>query len=488
MDNVNVRNNYFRFNGHENLAYPMPELEEDSRWHILKQIFRGNIRGSLIEQKNEILSQIQQQDPLNRPLFTFFSGIALVEGENIKGWDTNQNLQYHLNRQEVNLWSKNPLWELHQRALKNLIWLATMCEYITPKDILDYIAIDQRLIDFELNKKNRECIEELFKVVNEKNDHETFYGIKPDIFGEYYIVNYLEEIEEDSWESSELAPLLFVTSFLIDPENSAISISITSDNFFHSKGFNILENFLKTYYNADFIPQSVEYGYLLTDIAGRHYMQNRFQEAKTFLLLAAELQTAYAYIGLALIYQHEDNSDLAIKCFLKAIQLCDNDPFSNLSWVYYQFAKFYRDNNNFEEAKIYYGKAMEFETEGSLESIVALAELFLKEGNEKEAERTLLIGLERDDAKSIHSLGILKRSQGNMAEAQKYLQNSLNLNNFESAISLGLIYVDQNEIALAERVFLKAINSKDSAPIAYRNLAFLYYQDQSKKGTIIGIY
>src|SRR5690606_31791375 len=76
---------------------------------------------------------------------------------------------------------------------------------------------------------------------------------------------------------------------------------------------------------------------------------------------------------------------------------------------------------------------------------------------------------------------ILKRSQGNMAEAQKYLQNSLNLNNFESAISLGLIYVDQNEIALAERVFLKAINSKDSAPIAYRNLAFLYYKTNQKK-------
>jgi hypothetical protein len=107
LDNVNVRNNYFRFNGHENLAYPLPELEEDSRWNILKQIFRGNIlEESLIEQKNEILSQIQQQDPLNRPLFTFFSGIALVEGENIKGWDTNQNLHYHLIRQEVNLWSK----------------------------------------------------------------------------------------------------------------------------------------------------------------------------------------------------------------------------------------------------------------------------------------------------------------------------------------------------------------------------------------------
>lgn len=334
LDSVSLRYNYFGRTGEESTPLHLPEMGEDTKWLMLEQIFGGaDNEENLLKRKTEILQQISQQDPLNRPLFTLFSGIALTEGQNIAGWDTQQIIHYYLKIQEENLWSRNNLWHKHKSSLKNLLWLATICEYLVYADMEYIIDNTEGLIDFELNDENDENLDELFSAFKEIGRLVEYPGLKPDILGEYFIVKHIEDLSKSPKKRLRKVVIsLLELAWELRPENTAWMTYLTADNFGSSQGYATIEHFLLSTSIRD--SESFNAEDFMLEMGILFYNNQCHSKAIDYLSNTILTDNHIAVNMLALCQSHINNHTAAEKYFLKAITLNNPSASYNLAMLY----------------------------------------------------------------------------------------------------------------------------------------------------------
>jgi hypothetical protein len=74
----------------------LTDLGDEFLWGIITQTFQESGK-ELNVNKLEILAELEKIDSQKRPLFAFFAGVALAEGESIRDWNVSELLSYHLN-------------------------------------------------------------------------------------------------------------------------------------------------------------------------------------------------------------------------------------------------------------------------------------------------------------------------------------------------------------------------------------------------------
>src|SRR5690606_16366306 len=111
--------------------------------------------------------------------------VALKEGVSIDGWNTQDNLKYHLQRLEDKVWSQLDIWndKSLRTPLKNLIWLAALCEYLTFEDMekIKELAPFKRLSERWDEELFWEQLRSLFRMENLGANEGNFPGLKPDL-------------------------------------------------------------------------------------------------------------------------------------------------------------------------------------------------------------------------------------------------------------------------------------------------------------------
>src|SRR5690606_29385998 len=119
------------------------------------------------------------------PLFAFFTGVALREGANITGWNTNDNLKYHLDRLENKIWSQIELWRdpSLRTPIRHLIWLAAIMEYLTHEDLGQIMGLApfKKLGEKAEDDGFWEQLESLFRIERIGENKADFPGLNPDL-------------------------------------------------------------------------------------------------------------------------------------------------------------------------------------------------------------------------------------------------------------------------------------------------------------------
>ena len=346
LANSKTRYDYYTYpENQEEQPYHLTSLEEEARWDIIKQLVRGKEHeGQILSRKDEIIAQLDAQDPLKRPLFAFFSGVALAEGQDIKNWNVKDNLRYHLQRQEHNIWSQIKLWKKHEPSIKNLIWLATISEYLNYQDILQVMNEFNHLLDFQRNTaghlmdKDFRQLEELFLFIREKQDDLTegdYLGIKPDLLGEYFIVTHLQKLLDDKRYNALAFPLV-QAAWHIRAERVWWMTYLTFQNFHETAG---LQWMVRCITAADFSEKEGVTPFIAQFFFGLgilYWEQQQWKKAEQYYLQAIEKGQVEALNNLANLYQNQQQWKKAEQYYLQAIEKGHVDAMYNLVVLYYQ--------------------------------------------------------------------------------------------------------------------------------------------------------
>lgn len=177
----------------------------------------------------EVLENLRKIDPLERPLFAFYVGLALANGENVRNWKVEDLLDNHLKREETHFW-KN---EVDNKDLldkhKNLVALATMMGGIN-YDVL-YNILDKK---YAYLPSIEEFRVDIYKNLSSAND-EVLFPLEPDILGEYFVHKQFQkdpntlknrnknsELIGEAWTNAPLNMTFFVLRFYQDFYDSNI--------------------------------------------------------------------------------------------------------------------------------------------------------------------------------------------------------------------------------------------------------------------------
>jgi|GEM_PF-394481 len=469
------------------------KLEEDARWQIILQTNKGKeAEKYVIKNKAEILAQLNKQDPDKRPLFTFFSGVALSEGQNINDWNTHDNLAYHLKRQEDKIWSKSPLWERFSGELRNLIWLASICEYLTFEDLLIIHKETVLIGDFDpkqISDLEYQQLKVLFAANGKSEDPSHMTGIKPDLLAEYYLVTHLVTLQKDERKRGSINQLINIC-WKIRPErvwwmayltyenfqehnghvlllDAIIHLKNTKDTPFfgmlcHNLGFkshNIDSSKSERYYRL-----AIENGVAgaMNNLANLYISQERHAEVEEYFLLAIENGVTDAIGNLARFYESQERHAEAEKYYLQAIRNGNVSILANL-------ANSYRNQEKYAEAEKYYLKAVE---NGDASAMNDLALLYKNQERYVEAEEFFLLAIENGDVSAVYNFALWYKSQERYVEAEEYFLQAIENGDTRAMNHLALLHQNQKRYAKAEEYFIQAIEHRHVG--AMNNLANLY--------------
>lgn len=195
-DNLAIEMNNSRY---QDQPLKLHQRDHDLRWPIIIEAAKKiNIRAaeSITNKKEEILESLEAIDPQNRPLYAFFAGVALAETGNIRNWDTNQLVEFHLKRLERNIWSKIVGYDDQAKELQLLLTYNIMTRYL-PKSGLQQV---QDALAIKLNTGVYCQIAEL----EHYGSGQRLCGIQPDILGEHFIYKYLKNLIQNEEHSKVL--------------------------------------------------------------------------------------------------------------------------------------------------------------------------------------------------------------------------------------------------------------------------------------------
>lgn len=176
-----------------NLETPLflEPMEDEILWKIIEEIHTKN-KKSIIYSKEEILSSLYQIDNFKRPLFAFLSSVALLEGNDIRGWNKTMLLEKLIIREEDKIWKSTT----HDRAFiekhKTLIAIATLARGIS-NDFIDHLNT-QDYSWFNKNITIENSFYELMSSIIYFENNVYYLGLEPDILGEYYVLRQLYNI------------------------------------------------------------------------------------------------------------------------------------------------------------------------------------------------------------------------------------------------------------------------------------------------------
>ncbi|MDZ7695134.1 MAG: tetratricopeptide repeat protein [Balneolaceae bacterium] len=462
LNTVNTRDKYYSYTLHEqNEPHKLSKLEDEARWAIMSQMFKGSKKDQeLLEKKEILMNFLDQQDPLKRPLFALFSGIALAEGEDISDWNTNDNLKYHIKRLEKKFWSQNSLWEEgYENDIKNIIWLATICVFLTTEDIEEIKNGFSNIITFDISTKRFEQLNELFGSTNfTKESRINYLGIKPELLAEFFIIEYLREVYQRPGSGSQEMPIkLQDAAWRIRPELVWWMTYLTAKNYNGEDNFKQIEKFIEQYQNGS------NFGNLLNNLAVLYSDQNEKNKAELYFLKAIEHKHTDAIFNLAKMFRKEGDFTKAEKYYLQAIENGDVIAVNDLG-------NLYKEYDLDKKAEKYYQQSID---QGYSASINNLANLYREQGKHEKAEEYYKKAIDEGVVEALNGLAVLYQTQDNIENAIKYYEKAVAKGNVQAQFNLAVLYTSQNELGKAEEHYLQAINKGHTE--AYANLAYLYH-------------
>lgn len=202
-----LRASYF---GHY-LALEVTNNDDDIRWHIIEEVIRKEIPSeaenklaSVNSVKSNIISALDDLDPLRRPLFAFFAGEALVfdPNGNLGNWTVQNLLKLHTTRLR-RVRAKYKGYKKHEFHMDQLILVNCLCRSISNKDINILLKKYEGLPDSQ-----RVAIRKSYPEISDQgiiNGETVFFGLQPDILAGFYLLESFNELYEDDIENFEKA-------------------------------------------------------------------------------------------------------------------------------------------------------------------------------------------------------------------------------------------------------------------------------------------
>ncbi len=219
---------------------PLPPLG-DLRWDIIAQIYRCNHK-PLPPDRAAILATLHGMDPLDRPLFAFFAGMALVEGENIRDWNKEDLLDNLLLREEENQWkmADHPLADKHL----NLLTLATLTRGLSSSQLK---IIQNNDYDWLHSPRKKEKVDgglySRLSGIGEEQGERVYKGLEPDLVGEYYVLRRLNQImTADAEYGPDTVREIIQTAWATQPEAMKLMTFMTHLDFLqpHNGAYELL--------------------------------------------------------------------------------------------------------------------------------------------------------------------------------------------------------------------------------------------------------
>lgn len=208
---------------------PLPPLG-DLRWDIIAQIHHRNHK-PLPPDRAAILAILHGMDPLDRPLFAFFAGMAMVEGENIRGWNKEDLLDNLLLREEENQWkmSDHPLADKYL----NLLTLATLTRGLSSSQLK---IIQNNDYDWLHSPRKKEKVDGVLysrlSGIGEEQGERVYKGLEPDLVGEYYVLRRLNQImTADAEYGPDTVREMIQTAWATQPEAMKLMTFMTHLDF-----------------------------------------------------------------------------------------------------------------------------------------------------------------------------------------------------------------------------------------------------------------
>lgn len=210
---------------------------------------------------NKYIDIIKRIDINESPLFVILISIAFAYDVNLKDYDSFRMLEFILKRHRT-VWGKYIQVNLY-KEVEYILLINTICGSINANS-LDYLRLEFK-IKIEFNE-----LKSLYSQISSKNNQcneELWYGVKPDVLGEFFIFESINRIIKDNptnWEK--------ILSEIID---KAMAInSINSCNMF----FLIWQDYYSSMNNHNFDVFNFLYSYLIKteDIVSRNHLSFLF--------------------------------------------------------------------------------------------------------------------------------------------------------------------------------------------------------------------
>ncbi|MFB9294282.1 ATP-binding protein, partial [Persicitalea jodogahamensis] len=204
----------------------------DLRWDIISQIHHRNHKRPPSDPA-VTLETLHGMDPLDRPLFAFFAGMALVEGENIRGWNKADLLDNLLVREEENLWKivDHPLADKHL----NLLALATLTRGLSSNQLKNIRNRGYDWLHLARTERVDEVLYSRMSGFRQVEGAKVYKGLEPDLVGEYFVLRRLNQIlTADAEYGSDTVREIIQTAWATQPEAMRLMAFMTHLDFFQA--------------------------------------------------------------------------------------------------------------------------------------------------------------------------------------------------------------------------------------------------------------
>jgi hypothetical protein len=188
------------------------------------------ISQKLADQSMEnVLERLTQIDPQCRPLFAAIAADAIESGRDLRNWDTTQLLADLLGREQDRIWAAAGVTE----ADKNLLALATLGQGI-PLEV-----VNNPPTAIELPKPGKD-LQQRYEAITGKKLEETFQPLEPDIVGEFYVLELLNNDSvfestavSDYWQASYKisSPFVFIERCILDFPQHPVTTKLATQCF-----------------------------------------------------------------------------------------------------------------------------------------------------------------------------------------------------------------------------------------------------------------
>jgi flagellin-like hook-associated protein FlgL/SHS2 domain-containing protein len=202
----------FRQVGSQAISHQLAGFDEHLCWQIIAQVHLEKGKGIPANRK-EVLVKLKELDPQERPLYAFFVGVALAEGENIREWNVANLLDYHLNRLEQRIWMTVPVFKTHKKAVKNLLVVNTLTRGLHREELISLIDV-LRLRDTITPEKYSLLSD---TSINNETSEKVWVGLLPDILGEYFVLEHLNDLLDEGNEGKRQAMELLRIAWQLKP-------------------------------------------------------------------------------------------------------------------------------------------------------------------------------------------------------------------------------------------------------------------------------
>lgn len=187
----------FLLNEHNQPILSLSGFNDDKLWQIIEEVYQKSKSEIIPFDREEILTQLYRLDPRKRPLFAFFVGVALADGNygNLREWNVHNLLDSLLAREKKEFWQPHESYERKEPKLhENLLAMVTLTQGLPQDTISEFcesIAKEGKWLppepDIDLYKSMAQIRED------EQTDETVWEGLQPDLLGEYFVLIRIED-------------------------------------------------------------------------------------------------------------------------------------------------------------------------------------------------------------------------------------------------------------------------------------------------------